>query len=130
MVALLRDGLNVSLDDFAGGGAASPLTAYDSNDRYKALIAALEQLPRRDRDTALTLFEWAVASRLPSAIEDSFPVPIPRAAESVSESDVKRLSAIILRMDEEQQRRFFEQLAAKDTYEILQIRSSKHRKTK
>jgi transcriptional regulator with XRE-family HTH domain len=69
MVALLRDGLGVSLDAFVGGQAATPITLYDSNVRYRQIVDALERLPKRERETVLGFFEWAlVRDRLPDAV--------------------------------------------------------------
>lgn len=62
MVQLVRDGLGASLDVFAGGGAARPLTPYDANPRYRALVDGLEALAKRDREMVLEFLEWALAN--------------------------------------------------------------------
>lgn len=63
MVRLLRDGLGISLDDFAGGRASGKLTLYDTNPRYRSLIAEIESLPRRDRERLLEFIGWIISGR-------------------------------------------------------------------
>lgn len=63
MVALLRDGFGVSLDDFADGRPASPVTPYDANPEYRKLIDALETWPTYDRKRLLALIDWLMDRR-------------------------------------------------------------------
>lgn len=54
LVAIIRDGLKMSVDDFVGRPeVTSSLTPYEGNQSYRELIDWLESLPRRDRDTVL-----------------------------------------------------------------------------
>jgi transcriptional regulator with XRE-family HTH domain len=57
MIALIRDGLRMSIDDFVGRPEVkSALTPYDGNQSYRELVDWLESLPRRERDKVLDFF--------------------------------------------------------------------------
>lgn len=125
--------LRVPLDELAdedGPVPQSPLTPYDTTAEYRELIDLIERVPRRDRARLLEAVTWLVSPRSEGVSTDSSRRPAEQSRESATDSEIKRLTATIERMDEEQKRRFFEELAAKDTYEILSIRDRKTPKSK
>jgi hypothetical protein len=61
MVALLRDGLRVSLDEFEAGTAKKPnVSPYDRDGDYRTLIALLETLRPGKRKKAVAVLTWLV----------------------------------------------------------------------
>jgi transcriptional regulator with XRE-family HTH domain len=91
MVAILRDGLRVSLDAFASGGEVrTPVGLEDVRPEYREHLANLEALSPRDRRTVLDLVESFAAAVTNTGQSTKVRRPVTRPPKKPETSDDTR----------------------------------------
>jgi transcriptional regulator with XRE-family HTH domain len=108
--------LRVSLDSLVYDDEAapeSPLTPYDTNERYRAIIDWVESLPRTEREVVLAFLEMVMARTAASVFVQS-------SADMAGEA--RRVVETMLRLPEAHQRRVVEDLAGEGLFESLRLR--------
>ena len=101
-------------------------TPYDRDKEIRAIVDGLVDLPQPDRAEIIRHTMWSIERARASA---ATLVDGPRQDETgdetlVGDSDTQRLVAAVMRLSPEVQRQFFQDLADKDAFDILSIRST------